>query len=132
MNGTEERRLRIIAEPGRYYAASAFTLCVNVIAKRVTQSSEQQEAEQRAELASRDSRTPVTVREMGGEVAYETQAVDTARTAMYYVNDGVYASFNCLFYDHCVVEPIMLGNKCQSSGKLVKSSIWGPTCDGNA
>lgn len=30
----ESSGVRIIAEPGRFFAASAFTLCVNVIAKR--------------------------------------------------------------------------------------------------
>ena len=27
---------------------------------------------------------------------------------MYYVNDGVYGSFNCLMYDHAVVKPCIL------------------------
>lgn len=27
---------------------------------------------------------------------------------MYYVNDGVYGSFNCLIYDHAVVQPKVL------------------------
>ena len=27
---------------------------------------------------------------------------------MYYVNDGVYGSFNCLMYDHATVEPKLL------------------------
>ncbi|XP_068587585.1 ornithine decarboxylase-like [Cebidichthys violaceus] len=33
--------VQVIAEPGRYYVESAFTLAVNVIAKRVVESSEQ-------------------------------------------------------------------------------------------
>ena len=27
---------------------------------------------------------------------------------MYYVNDGVYGSFNCVLYDHYVPEPFFL------------------------
>ena len=27
---------------------------------------------------------------------------------MYYVNDGVYGSFNCLLYDHAEVEPTLI------------------------
>lgn len=129
LNGTEDRKLRIIAEPGRYYAASAFTLCINVIAKRVMNSNEQLESQHKAELARMESQV-MTVKEMNTEVVYETKSVDTSKTVMYYVNDGVYASFNCLFYDHSIVEPIMLGNKCLNNERLVKSSIWGPTCDG--
>ena len=29
-------------------------------------------------------------------------------TFMYYINDGLYGSFNCLFYDHAVVAPTLL------------------------
>lgn len=94
-DGLKRRKLRIIAEPGRYYACSAFTLCVNVIAKRVIVDSETNE-----------------------------------RNIMYYVNDGVYASFNCIFYDHITqFTPIIL-NRNVDDAPLIKSSVWGPTCDG--
>lgn len=46
---------------------------------------------------------------------------------MYYINDGVYGSFNILLYDHAKVTPLPLN---AHMGKLVPSSIWGPTCDG--
>lgn len=29
------------------------------------------------------------------------------RTLMYYVNDGVYGSFNCILYDHAHVKPVL-------------------------
>uniref|UniRef100_A0A1B6M882 ornithine decarboxylase n=1 Tax=Graphocephala atropunctata TaxID=36148 RepID=A0A1B6M882_9HEMI len=72
----------VIAEPGRFYVASAYTLATLVHSKRDT---------------------------------------------MYYINDGVYGSFNCILYDHAVVHPVPLQNK---PGKLQESSVWGPTCDG--
>ena len=129
LNGTDEKKLKIIAEPGRYYAASAFTLCINVIAKRTIEASGEQEEAAKVELAERASQT-VSVNEMNSEVTYTTEAIDTSQSVMYYVNDGVYGSFNCLFYDHSIVQPIILGGKCQENKKLIKSSIWGPTCDG--
>jgi len=46
---------------------------------------------------------------------------------MYYVNDGVYGSFNCLVFDHATVKPETL--KESSGDALYPSSIWGPTCD---
>jgi len=114
ING-EEKKLKIIAEPGRYYAASAFTLCVNIIAKRVMpQSPAQQDLDQLA-----------LVKEPASYL------VDTSKSIMYYINDGVYASFNCLFYDHAVVYPTLLQDeKDQASALKYKTSIWGPTCDG--
>ncbi|VHO05341.1 hypothetical protein [Candidatus Rhabdochlamydia sp. T3358] len=49
---------------------------------------------------------------------------------MYYVNDGLYGSFNCLIFDHAVITPLAYQMKPSSENKLQKSSIWGPTCDG--
>jgi len=82
----------IIAEPGRYFVASAFTLCTNIIAKRDVISEE-----------------------------------DNEPCSMYYVNDGVYGSFNCLIFDHAEVMPIPLVDT--TDRPLQKSSVWGPTCD---
>ncbi|CAL4067019.1 unnamed protein product [Meganyctiphanes norvegica] len=85
--------VEIIAEPGRYVVASAFTLATNVVAKR----------------------------EVKGN---NNELVST----MYYINDGVYSSFNCILYDHQKVEPIALKN--DNNLDEYDCSIWGPTCDG--
>jgi diaminopimelate decarboxylase len=89
----DDGNIRIIAEPGRYYVASAYTLATNVIASR--------------EMI--DSET--------GNTKY-----------MYYVNDGVYGSFNCVLYDHYVPQPHIIAKN--ESNEKYTSSIWGPTCDG--
>jgi len=91
----------IIAEPGRFYVASAFTLIVNVIAKRAI---------------PRD-------RVIGAVLTGDDQPA-----FMYYINDGVYGSFNCLLYDHATVKPTLL--QCSGDELLYQSSVWGPTCDG--
>ncbi|NXS67894.1 DCOR decarboxylase, partial [Pandion haliaetus] len=72
--------INIIAEPGRYYVASAFTLAVNIIAKKIV------------------------LKEQTGSDD-EDDAND--KTLMYYVNDGVYGSFNCILYDHAHVKPVL-------------------------
>ncbi|EZA54029.1 Ornithine decarboxylase [Ooceraea biroi] len=87
--------VHVIAEPGRFYVASAFTLATSIHSKRSVRGDE-------------NSSMAVTHN-------------------MYYINDGVYGSFNCLLYDHQHVIPIPLKNGC---GKMIPSSIWGPTCDG--
>ena len=46
---------------------------------------------------------------------------------MYYVNDGVYGSFNCLVFDHSIVHAEVFGS-CEKAIQF-PSSIWGPTCD---
>lgn len=90
--------VEIIAEPGRFYVASAFTLCTQIHSKREVKSA------------------------VGGEE-------EASKSFMYYINDGVYGSFNSILYDHAVVNPETLQDVHTSDKKFV-SSIWGPTCDG--
>jgi len=46
---------------------------------------------------------------------------------IYYLNDGVYGSFNCIYFDHKT--PIVLPFNERNEKKLYKSKIFGPTCD---
>jgi len=105
-----ESEIRIIAEPGRYFVTSAFTLVTNIIAKR-TVSSESPNKE---------------------DGICNTPAPPKNRQPpafMYYINDGVYGSFNCLLYDHVSECPPLLYNG-RSGEPAYACSIWGPTCDG--
>ncbi len=45
---------------------------------------------------------------------------------VYYLNDGMYGSFNCVHFDHA--KPIICPFN-ERNGKLYKSKIFGPTCD---
>ena len=40
-----------------------------------------------------------------GDALIKTSAAPDGKTFMYYLNDGVYGSFNCILFDHAVVEP---------------------------
>ncbi|KAL0077046.1 ornithine decarboxylase [Phycomyces blakesleeanus] len=90
--------IRVIAEPGRYFVASAFTVCTNIIARRSKINNEQP-------------------------------------SFMYYVNDGMYGSFNCIIFDHQVVQPHVLAKDGhfaygeELEEKHYECSVWGPTCD---
>lgn len=89
-----ESDVTIIAEPGRFYVASAFTLATNIIAKRTVQMEDQQTAQ------------------------------------MYYLNDGVYGSFNCTIFDHWIVEPTPFPiDESLDHRQTYLTTIWGPTCD---
>jgi len=88
---TEGCGVQIVAEPGRFYVAKAFTLSTLVH----------------------------SIREIKGE--------DNSKF-MYYINDGVYGSFNCVIYDHAVVHPELLRD--YNGTDKYECSIWGPTCDG--
>ena len=80
-----ETGVRIIAEPGRFFVASAFTLVVNIFSKKTV---------------ARDS-----VAEDGTVKDHRELTANDEPMHMYYVNDGVYGSFNCLMYDHAEVTP---------------------------
>jgi ornithine decarboxylase len=56
---------------------------------------------------------------------------------MYYVNDGVYGSFNCLVFDHAICNPKVLTHDGEFTHRVPEmftdkheSSVFGPTCDG--
>ncbi|KAF8963089.1 ornithine decarboxylase [Flammula alnicola] len=99
--------IKIIAEPGRFYVSKAFRLAANIIARRAPLSG----------ASSQDASQPIS----------DQPAV------MYYINDGVYGAFNCILFDHQVMEPYVLSMNgsfhiADSEPKHV-SSVWGPTCD---
>ncbi|TFK63153.1 ornithine decarboxylase [Pluteus cervinus] len=100
----DRRGLRIIGEPGRFMVSKAFSLAANVIARR----------------APLSNQTPVP------------QSADQP-AVMYYINDGVYGSFNCILFDHQVMHPYVLSLNgsfhVPSSEPYHTSSVWGPTCD---
>jgi len=114
--------VRIIAEPGRYFVASAFTLAVNIIAKRAVARDAQETTDPEYETRCDDDDDDDVICNTIAPTKNDEPAF------MYYVNDGVYGSFNCILYDHQEVTPSLLDNRANESE--YSSSIWGPTCDG--
>jgi len=49
---------------------------------------------------------------------------------LYYINDGVYQSFNCIMFDHATVRPHPLRMNANPQARATyRSTIFGPTCD---
>ncbi len=44
----------------------------------------------------------------------------------YYLNDGVYGSFNCIYFDHA--KPLIMPYN-ERDGKLYESTVFGQSCD---
>jgi ornithine decarboxylase len=119
----ESEDVMIIAEPGRYFAHACALAVANVTSKRVIYS----EVPNLTGAMSSDDDTDHETdnEEVEGSVA----------GFRYYVNDGVYGTFNAVICDHRDrMEPIAMfsaeGKVIASSGPLSESSIWGNTCDG--
>jgi len=49
------------------------------------------------------------------------------KSFLYYVNDGVYQSFNCIFFDHIYPTPLVFETK--ERVETYRCTIFGPTCD---
>jgi len=89
--------VRVIGEPGRFFAGDTHVLAVSIYARR----------------------------QISREASEEIPNSEDLRY-LYYVNDGVYGSFNCIFFDHAHPEPFTLK---QTKAPLHRSKIFGPTCD---
>jgi diaminopimelate decarboxylase len=59
---------------------------------------------------------------IGKKIIYENDE----KIIMYYLNDGVYGSFGCIYFDHA--KPTILPFN-ERDGVLLKSRLMGPTCD---
>lgn len=64
-------------------------------------------------------------------IAKRAEALDDGKEAMmYYLNDGVYGSFNCTIFDHWQVYPSpLLAKEDFVIREKYLSTLWGPTCD---
>jgi len=94
--------ITIIAEPGRYFASECVVLVTTVIARR-----------ERTLPRESDGETPETY-------------VD------YYISDGIYGSFNNMFFDYASPSPVPLNKKLENSSPTEqhhRSTLFGPTCD---
>lgn len=112
----ETEGVRVIAEPGRFFVSSAYTLACNIHSIRNV-------------IQKKSTSTNEGV----DDVVDETE--DEKRIhRMYFIDDGVYGSFNCILYDHQIVVPQPLlflpPDNDESKIRYYSSSIWGPTCDG--
>lgn len=158
--------VRVIAEPGRYYVAPAFTLATTITSRRAVyhpavaagdslNAANDSTLPQRAvsmdcgpaevgEGGRADGGKPggVLIEESGAEgprqeTAQGTLSAGEDKSFMYYVNDGVYGSFNCLLFDHAQAFPKVLSAKARPVrhkesawvGAWYECSVWGPTCD---
>uniref|UniRef100_A0A3Q3NLI9 ornithine decarboxylase n=1 Tax=Labrus bergylta TaxID=56723 RepID=A0A3Q3NLI9_9LABR len=98
--------VQVIAEPGRYYVESAFTLAANVMARRVITVC-----------------SPFLI--MENKKSPNTGKNSPDKVMMYYLNDGVYGSLSCLINDAKRYPSVVWGPTCDCLDK-VTDSYWFP------
>lgn len=129
----DRANLRIIAEPGRYYVAKAFSLAANIIARRAPPTHEgggSQDTEEDPEQPSVMCKSPLFCFK---RIHTDCQLGADQYLTLDYINDGVYGAFNCILFDHQSPQPYVLSMNgsfhIPASVSLRASSVWGPTCD---
>jgi len=109
--------VEVIAEPGRFFSSASHILVTNLIARRE---------------CNKGKESP----KHAGKSSTEQDPIDF----LYYINDGIYGSFNCIVFDHTHIgiksvtqeelsKRYMNGDRKQHSELLYKSTVFGPTCD---
>ncbi|KAK3584395.1 hypothetical protein CHS0354_010170 [Potamilus streckersoni] len=101
-----EREIDIVAESGRYFVASAFTLATHIMGKRTMKR---------------------CARNKDGNIIDPTDN-QMVEDRMYYINDGVFQSFMYYLLFHAEMELTPFTLKDTESGTLFKSTLWGSTC----
>lgn len=104
----------VIAEPGRYFCTSCYTLAVTIISRRDRF------------VANRPVNNIHTVHHEPERVeAAPVEGEEPQREVLYYLSDGLYGSFNNIVFDHA--KPLPLAMKTSDTKK--RSTLFGPTCD---
>jgi len=130
----EKDEIQFIAEPGRYLAQKTHTLVLNVIGKKIiidkTLQIEKSKSINKLNTLDTTNTTNIlsnTTTDKSVEKSVDKQVdKQDEKTIIYYLNDGVYGSFNCIFFDH--EKPTILPFN-ERDGKQFRSRIFGPTCD---
>jgi ornithine decarboxylase len=97
--------IRVIAEPGRYFASECVVLVTSIIAKR------------ERNIPCEDSNN--------NNEAKEIKQID------YYISDGVYGSFNNLFFDHARAQPVPMQRNVRKSPSRDDFPVGSPSDSGS-
>lgn len=118
-----------MSEPGRYFSSGGMTLVTRIIARR-THNRDYKSQEHIVELQRRMScRVPSFDEKENGDQTSERALIESAEN-IYYINDGIYGTFNAIVFDHKIfIVHYLTMNEKQNTSKQYKSVIFGPTCD---
>ncbi|CAF4037636.1 unnamed protein product [Rotaria magnacalcarata] len=123
--------ITLMSEPGRYFASGGMTLVVRIIARRIhNQDYKSQEEVIKLERSfSLPTNSLVQVANTDQSTVSEQVLIECAEN-IYYINDGIYGTFNAIIFDHKVftVHYLKIGEQ-ENNPEQYKSVIFVPTCD---
>ncbi|CAL5998319.1 Ornithine_decarboxylase [Hexamita inflata] len=107
--------LKIIAEPGRFFAGDCMCLAIRVFGRRVL-------------FDYKDATPEMLAKEPLHED--EVMKIRNISEIKYYVGDGMYGWFNAIMFDHVFPYLKFYRNEQEiKDAKIYTSHIFGPTCD---
>lgn len=119
----------LMSEPGRYFSSGGMILVTRIVARRIHNldyKSEEHVAQLSRQISSR--RKSSAENEKQNETS-ERALIESAEN-IYYINDGIYGTFNAIVFDHKVfLVHFLTMNENQNKAQQYKSVIFGPTCD---
>ncbi|KAK3791552.1 hypothetical protein RRG08_002909 [Elysia crispata] len=135
------RGTEIMAEPGRYFAASSFTVAVNIMAKRVLRSAKVDNKDIDAGIETDPPSKDEGISNIYGSRSrnailkdisndfdnYSYKDEGEINKVLYFLNDGAFGVFSNVLTDFYVPEPKFL--EPPSTTDTYSSQLWGPTCD---
>ena len=121
----KENIIQFIAEPGRYFVEKSHTLVLNVIGKK--REINDKNTDKNIENTDKNINTNDKNIENTDKNINTNDKDESENTIIYYLNDGIYGSFNCMVFDY--KKPIILPFNERNEKKMFKSKIFGPTCD---
>ena len=118
-----------MSEPGRYFSSGGMVLVTRIIARR-THNLDYRLNEKMTDIERQMSYRSSSPTNDTDEKGSEKALIESAEN-IYYINDGIYGTFNAIIFDHKVfiVHYLRMKEKKEDQGEQFKSVIFGPTCD---
>ncbi|CAF1193627.1 unnamed protein product [Adineta ricciae] len=124
----ESEGITMMSEPGRYFSSGGMTLVTRITSRRIHNLAYKSN-EPVVQLDRKMSLTASSSETKDENDTSERALIESAEN-IYYINDGIYGTFNAIIFDHkiFIVHYIRMSNE-KSDNKQFKSVIFGPTCD---
>ena len=118
-----DTNVKFIAEPGRYFVTSAYTLITSVINKKIVKNNNCGNNYNDGGNKNNDG----VNKNNDNCILNSTQILDVdSKHIIYYLSEGVYGSFNNTIFDHAKIK---LQPFNERNEKQYECTIFGPTCD---
>ncbi|CAF3589797.1 unnamed protein product [Rotaria sp. Silwood1] len=125
----ESEGIAIISEPGRYFSSGGMILVTRIIARRI-HNRNYKSNENVVKLERNISYTSNSSKDNNDGNSKSEKALIENADNIYYINDGIYGTFNAIIFDHkiFIVHYLKMKQEKKKSPQF-RSVIFGPTCD---